>query len=83
MTLCHPTVFLIKASSTFILNQIEDHQQVNLIVNQQLIGKLVYLSCETRLDIAFIGRQLSRHNSDFRTGHLCITKQVLRFAIQR
>lgn len=39
----------------------------------------MYLSCETRPDIAFVVGQLSRHNSDPRIEHLRIAKQVLRY----
>ena len=76
MTSCHPTVFLVKAGSTLFLDQAGDHQQANSIEYQRLIGKLMYLSCRIRPDIAFVMGQLSRHNSDPRIGHLRIAKQV-------
>ena len=79
MTSCHPTVLPVKTGSTLLLDQAGDHQQADLTAYQRLIGKLIYLSCGTRPDIAFVVGQLSRHNSDPRTGHLRIAKQVLRY----
>ena len=77
MSLCHLIVFPIKAGSFFTLDQAEDHLPTDLIAYQRLIGKLMYLACGTRSDIAFVVGQLSRHNSDPRIGHICITKQIL------
>lgn len=79
MTSCHPTVLPVKAGSSFFLDQVGDYQQADLAVYQRLIGKLMYLSCGTRPDIAFVVGQLSCHNSDPRVGHLRIAKQVLRY----
>ena len=79
MTLCHATVVPVKAGSTLILDQAEDHQQVDLTEYQRLVGKLIYLSCGTRPDIAFVVGQLSRHNSDPRAEHHRIAKKVLRY----
>lgn len=39
----------------------------------------MYLGYEIRLDITFIVRQFSHHNSDPQVEHFCITKQVLRY----
>lgn len=39
----------------------------------------MYLACETRPDIVFVVGQLSRHNLDPQVGHLCITKQVIKY----
>lgn len=39
----------------------------------------MYLSYRTPPNIAFIERQLSCHNLDPQAGHLCITKQLLRY----
>ena len=77
MTSCHSTVLLVKAGSTLFLDQAGDHQQADSTEYQRLIGKLMYLSCGTRPDIAFVVGQLSRHNSNPRVGHLRIPKQVL------
>ena len=79
MTLYHPTILPVKAGSTLFLDQVGDHQQANLTEYQRLIGKLMYLSCGTRPDIAFVVGQLSCHNSDPHVRHLRIAKQVLRY----
>lgn len=39
----------------------------------------MYLSCETRCDIAVVVGELSRHNFDPRIGHLGIAKRVLHY----
>lgn len=79
MTSCHPTALPVKADSFFFMDQVGDHFQADLAVYQQLVGKLMYLSCGTRPNIASVVGQLSWHNSDLRAGHLRIAKQVLRY----
>ena len=79
MISCHPTVFPVKAGSTFFLDHAGNYQQADLITYQRLIGKLMYLSCGTRPNIAFVVGQLSWHNSDPQMGHLRIAKQVLHY----
>ena len=74
MILYHPIVILVKASSSLFLNQLEDHQLVDLIIYQQLVGKLIYLSCRTYLDIVFIIGQLKCHNLDLQSKQLQIAK---------
>ena len=54
MTSYYSNIFLVETGSIFLLNQIENYQQADLIIYQQLIGKLMYLSCGTRSNIAFI-----------------------------
>ena len=72
MSLCHPTVFLIKAESSLILDQVGDPRPINMGVYQQLLGKLMYLAYRIRPDIAFVIGQLSKHNSNPQAGHICI-----------
>ena len=79
MSLCHPTVLSMKAGSFFTLDQAGDHLPTDLIAYQHLIGKLMYLGCGTRLDIAFVVRQLSCNNSDPQIGHNCNAKQTLQY----
>lgn len=74
MTSCYPTVFPVKAGSSFFLDQIRDHQYVDLAAYQQLIRKLIYLKYRSYPDIVFVVWQLSCHNSDLQIRHLCITK---------
>lgn len=77
MTSCYLIVLPVKAGSTLILKQIGDHSQDDFIAYQQLMGKLIYPSFETRPDITIVVGQLSCQNSNSRAGYLCIAKQVL------
>ena len=79
MNLCHPTVFPMKAGLSLILDQVEDHLLTDIVVYQQSVGKLRYLACGTKSDIAFVVRQLNRHNSDPQEGHIHIIKQTLQY----
>lgn len=62
MTSCHPIILPVKTSSTLFLNQANNNEQADLIVYQCLIGKLIDLNCETRLNIAFMVGQLKSMN---------------------
>lgn len=64
MSLYQPIVFLMKVGLTLILDQARDYFLANMIVYQYLTGKLIYLAYGMQLDIAFLIRQLSCHNSD-------------------
>ena len=77
MSSCHPIVFSIQAELSLILDQVGDHLPTNTVVYQQLVGKLMYLACGIKPDIAFIIKQLSRHNSDLQAGYIYIAKQTL------
>lgn len=61
------------------MDQEGDDAIADLASYQRLVDKLMYLPCGTRLDIAFVVGQLSRHTSDPRAGHLRIAKRVLRY----
>ena len=79
MTSYHLTVFLVKTGPIFFLDQVSNHQQIDLIAYQHLIKKLIYLTYGTYPNIIFMVKQLSYHNSDLQIRHLCIAKQVLRY----
>lgn len=79
MTSCHPPVLPVKAGSFFFMDQVEDYFQADLAAYQGLIGTLMYLSCGTYPNIAFVVGQLSGHNSNPRTRYLCISKQDLHY----
>ena len=74
MSLCYLTILPIKVGLLLILNQGRDHFPINMVVYQQLVGKLIYLTYETRPDIAFVIGQLSRYHSDLRVDHIRIAK---------
>lgn len=79
MSSCHPNVVPMKAGSTILMDQVGDDARADIAPYQKLVGKLMYLACGTRPDIAFVVGQLSRHNSDPRAGNLRIAKQVLQY----
>ena len=64
MSSCHSTIISVKAGSTLILDQVDDHTSVDIVAYQWLVGKLMYFACGTRPDIPYVVRQLSCHNSD-------------------
>ena len=79
MSSCYLIVFLMKVESSLTLDQVRDHLLINMIIYRQLVGKLIYLACGTRPDIAFVIRQHSRYNSDPRAVHIRIPKQTLQY----
>lgn len=76
MSSCHPTVFLIKAGSSLIIDQVRDNVEIDMIAYQCLIGKLLYLTYGTRPDIVFVMGQLNCYNSDPRVSHIYITNKL-------
>lgn len=68
-----------KAGSFIEMLEDDDYKETDIKAYQRLIGKLIYLSCGIRPDIAFVVGQLSKWNADSRVGHLKATKQVLRY----
>lgn len=46
---------------------------------QYLIGKLIYLAYETRLDIVFIQTQLNKHNADPIKDYLRVARRIVRY----
>lgn len=66
-----------KVGSTLDMEEPDDYEEANLRSYQRLIGKLKYLSCGTRPDIAFVVGQLSKHNADPRFGHMRAAKRVV------
>lgn len=76
---CHLILFPIKPGSMVSLNQAGDYDQLVFMIYQQLIRKMLYLTCGTRLDIAFVVSQLSRYNLNPWVGYLHIANQVLKY----
>lgn len=48
----------------------EDYKKTDLSTYQQLIGKLIYLACDTRPNIAFVIGQFSKYNANSRKRYL-------------
>lgn len=68
-----------KASNVIEINEVDDYNKTDLKAYHHLIGKLIYLSCSTRTDIAFAFRQLSKRNVNPWIGHLRVAKQVVQY----
>ena len=79
LTDCNAPVMLMKAGSAIEMLDSDDYEETELLEYQRLIGKLMYLACGTRPDIAFAVGQLSKHNADPRKGHLKAAKRVVRY----
>ena len=76
---CNAKVIPIKAGSAIEMNDPEDYEETELQEYQHLIGKLIYLACGTRPDIAFVVGQLGRQNADPKKSHLQAAKRVVRY----
>ena len=79
LTYCNANVIPMKAGSSSEMTCPEDYEKADLRTYQRIIGKLMYLACGTRPDIAFAVGQLSKHNADPRKGHLRAAKRVVRY----
>lgn len=55
----------------------EDYEKTKLCSYLYLISKLIYLTYDTRSDIAFIVKQLSKYNSNLRKNYLLAAKKVV------
>lgn len=71
---CNSVKIPIKADSIIEIIDANDYEETNIKVYQRLIGKLIYLSCNTRPDILFAMGQLNRQNIDPRVGNLKVAK---------
>ena len=79
LTNCNSNVIPMKAGSAIEMNEHDDYEETEIKSYQHLIGKLMYLACGTRPDIAFVVGLLSRHNANPRKGHLRAAKRVVRY----
>ena len=70
-------VISMKAGSVITMYKANNYKEENLHTYQRLIGKLIYLVCGTRPDIAFAVSQASKHNADLRKCHLRAAKRVM------
>ena len=67
---CNTNVITIRAGSAIEMFDPNDYDKTDFHGYQCLIGKLMYLACGTRLNIAFVVGQLSKHYADPRKGHI-------------
>lgn len=68
-----------KAGFAIKMIKLNNYKDIEIKPYQHLIGKLMYLACGTRPDIAFIVGLLSRHNADSRKDHLQAAKRVVQY----
>ena len=78
-TNCNAPTIPMKAGSAIEMNEPDDYDEADLTTYQRLIGKLIYLACGTRPDIAFAIGRLGKHNTDPRKGHLRAAKRIVRY----
>lgn len=69
----------IKAGFTINMEESEDYKKTYFSEYQWLIGKLMYLAFGTKPNIAFVVRQLSKHNTDPKKIHLWAAKRVVQY----
>lgn len=79
LTNCNANVILMKAGSVIEMLDPEDYNKIDLHKYQCLIGKLMYLVCKIRPNIAFAVGQLSKYNIDPRKGHLRAAKKIVKY----
>ena len=63
------------------IKMLEDnnYKETDIKIYQYLIEKLIYLLFDTRLNITFALRDLSKQNTNLRVKYLKIVKQVLKY----
>lgn len=59
--------------------ELNNYEKADLKTYQHLMGKLIYLLCETRLEIAFAIRQLNKRNINPKIGYLKVKKRVIQY----
>ncbi len=64
LTNCNSNIIPMKAGSAIEMIEHNNYEDTEIKPYQHLIGKLMYLACDTKPDIAFIVGLLSRHNAD-------------------
>lgn len=79
MTDCNSVNIPMKAGCFIEMQEARDYEEAEIKPYQRLIRKLIYLSCGTGPDIAFVIGQLSKHNADPRVGHMKAAKNVSRY----
>ncbi len=76
---CNANIIPIKAGLFIEMSEPEDYEEADYRIYQRLVGKLMYLLCGTRPDIAYVVGQLSRHNADPRKDHHQVAKRVVKY----
>lgn len=79
MSDCNSVNIPMKAGNFIDIPEADNYEEADLKTYQRLVGKLMYLLCETRPDIAFVVGQLSRRNADPRVSYFKAAKRVVRY----
>lgn len=53
-----------KARLTIKMNKPDDYNEVDFTIYHQLIGKLIYLACETKPNVTFVVKKLGKYNAN-------------------
>lgn len=59
-----------KTRSSIEMIKFDKYKEIKLCFYQYLIGKLIYFAYDIRSDIAFIVKQLNKHNSNPKKNYL-------------
>lgn len=79
LTNCNANVMPIKAGLAIEMFNPNNYNKTDLFKDQCLIGKLIYLVCKTRPNIAFAIGWLNKHNTNPKKSHLQVAKSVVRY----
>lgn len=77
MLLYNVIILLMKAGLYIKSKKITNNNQIDLKIYLYLIRKLISCICNTRLDISFVVRQLSKYNLDSWIKHIHTAKSIL------
>lgn len=69
----------IKTGSFIEMLKDDNYEKTDIKAYQRFIEKLIYLLYNTRPNIAFVMKQLSKQNANLKVGHLKAAKQILRY----
>lgn len=58
-----------KVSSSIKMTDPKDYNEIDFCTYQTFVEKLIYFLCSLRPDIAFVVKQLGRHNANLRKRH--------------
>ena len=76
---CNANFIHIKAGFSIDIREPNAYKESDLQEYQQLIRKLIYLTCSIRIDIAFNIGQFNKHNINLRKRYLQSAKRVVRY----
>ena len=79
MTDCNVVTISMKPDTFIDLDEERDTEETDIQIYQILIKKLLYLSCNTRLDVNFPVDYLSQQYVDSRIRHFKTTRKILRY----